>query len=227
MPFRHFLTLVSAALFVWGASRTVGAQSFCSCHSGCQHCVDGICIPSRSTYGYYQPRWRPWPSPLAARPTVREAEGLRHVPTPELELPTPELETELNPPFPHRMERPSATPPPGDDPFRDEPDLQPDLLTPPEASDPQASTPAAPLPNHAQPIPVRSDAAVGALPKPSHVQTAAAVPTVKASSSNPLRRGPARPATRPPRQVRPRPPKQLTPGPIPGATPGRQPNPLR
>ena len=51
--------LILGGGFFWGAPPLVVANEH-PCAGRCHYCVDGICIPRRATYGYYEPNWRRW-----------------------------------------------------------------------------------------------------------------------------------------------------------------------
>jgi hypothetical protein len=116
--------------------------------------ADGVCLPSRETWGWYQTNWRPWPgekpfaSPEEAEPdgdAVLEEEDLGDV-----QLPPPAREEDINPATPEGQapaaeggEAPASpldVPIPGEAPFPGEPQQQPNLFDDP-AGDPLDSLP--------------------------------------------------------------------------------------
>lgn len=232
----RLISLMTAAFISVG---TLQAQTLCDCRGRCSFCVDGICIPNRATFGYYEPRWRRWPFPTPNGPPRYPDADAGYLEDRDVELPTPQTESDINPEFPHRMQRPSSEdveatlPFPETDPFQDDTaaPFEDDLLVPPEASSShsEVQTPLTSPPHRAQLIPTRSDAASAITRAPAPVQPAAAVATIS-TTENPLRRGKAavnRPLPGPFRPQWGGSQGRFSPRPIPKGSLSQQPNPLR
>lgn len=60
----------------------------------CPDTVDGVCIPNRSNFGFYAPKWRQWPGDRPPEVTRDESVLERPVPeeVPPFEVPPPETE---------------------------------------------------------------------------------------------------------------------------------------
>jgi hypothetical protein len=83
---RKWLSLAGSVFLLLELSFVAGvrgdAQARCGACKGCLYGVDGICIPRRISYGFYETRWRRWPA--EQRDRIRESEesstGLDDVP---------------------------------------------------------------------------------------------------------------------------------------------------
>lgn len=90
----------------------------CDCGPACQgcragggccegQCVDGMCYPKRSTWGFYQQRWKRWPGEYDdAAPTTRAEQGEGELPGVNIEIPP--AEEDLQAPPPTEQERPEG-----------------------------------------------------------------------------------------------------------------------
>lgn len=107
-------TACSAMLIGGGTIWTASAADSCG-PGGCPCAVEGVCIPSRPTYGYFQPRWRKWPGTElldVAPPGPVVPARSRDAGTTETETPSellPEQQGELTSP----VTEPGAELPPG------------------------------------------------------------------------------------------------------------------
>lgn len=99
-----FLILLVGLAGTTSSPATLRAQSH-PCAGRCNFCVDGVCIPRRQTYGYYEPHWRRWP---CGPPEVCIPGPPTHPESPfgsEVETPGVEDEADPLPQFPHLRSR--------------------------------------------------------------------------------------------------------------------------
>lgn len=74
-------------------------------------CVDGACIPNPANFGYYQNAWRKWPTSRPREVHAGTSEVTVPDSLPQVELPDPRFEGEINPPTSFHRNRPATEPP--------------------------------------------------------------------------------------------------------------------
>lgn len=74
-------------------------------------CVDGACIPNPANFGYYQNAWRKWPTSRPREVHAGTSEVTMPDSLPQVELPDPRFEGEINPPTGFHRNRPATQPP--------------------------------------------------------------------------------------------------------------------
>jgi hypothetical protein len=84
------------------------APACAACQGRCQYCVDGQCIPRHQTFGFYETHWRRWPIETPEIVSIkRRTQADPHL-GPAAEVPTPHLEADPNPEFPHLRKKRAA-----------------------------------------------------------------------------------------------------------------------
>lgn len=145
-------------------------------HASGLPCADGSCLPNTYNFGYYQTRWRRWPtsSPPIQTPEPTDASE-RPLPPPE--IPEPRYEGNPSPPVRTPRETPGTT-----DPLPIPPDLTPPMLPPPLGLD-AADEPLSPLVQRVRAWAERKDtAAIQFVPPPDEFP---AVPAAHAEKTTP------------------------------------------
>ena len=83
----------------------------------CLYRVEGVCIPRRTTYGYYQTHWRIWPFAGTTAPPAMTTEPPRllngSTTLPQSELPRAKEEADRSPDLPHEADGESSPAPDG------------------------------------------------------------------------------------------------------------------
>jgi len=96
----------------------------------CPNAADGVCIPNRRNFGYYGPKWRPWPGDRPGTPTATGPEKPTPVPSvvKPYELPPPEREEDFGRAGPLNLgpgSGPAPSGPPADGDQGDRPPMPP------------------------------------------------------------------------------------------------------
>jgi hypothetical protein len=149
------VTVFMCLLMSTGIARADGRAVYPAPQERCLYPVEGICIPRRTTFGYYQTHWRIWPFAGATAPRAMTAEPPKlpngSTTLPQSELPRVKEEADRSPDLPRKADGGSSPAPDGPkqmdvdkqiDPFQDDLDGPPNAF--PDTPDAAASALASP-----------------------------------------------------------------------------------